>query len=751
MIKKIASLKKFGVFANFTQTTETPDFNDFNIIYGWNYSGKTTLSRLIGCLESRAVHTDYKACEFKILTRENVEIVQDKLASSNLSARVFNSDFVAKNLKWDGQEFDPILLLGEDAIEAKAKLDSMKKKLGNVTRVAELRLKGHAGLETEIRDAYTNLASDIKKRLNLVEAFTRTHVTPICELVKNETDQYVLNDDEAIRLLKDAIASEADRPPTLDKINVQLSLSTELQSVKNVISEIPSFSKTIDYLKDNPSVANWVGQGIELHDGKRDCEYCGNEISEERRSLLLAHFSQDLKEHVQRARTVETKLSKSIQKLTVHGEREIHQSLRSELKIRSEAIATEVDRYNERVNDLAKIIAKKIASPFQTHEVPATFVDNSNELDEKIEAYNDLIVRANAKTDAFNSEKLAAILSLKRHYAATAVIQLSIRAKEQKIAHHKKREQVIRALAQKIDTEILQLEAKISSAQKGREELNTYIETFLGQSKISIDVVSGADSKEKYILRRDKDRATNLSEGEKTAIAFSFFLTKLLETEELNRTVVYIDDPISSLDSNHIFQVNAVLKNFFFSQVAYGAPWTLKCGQLFISTHNFEFFCLLRELPLDKKRNFYYVKRIDRDTSVLATLPRSIEDHDSEYHFLFYELHRFQELSDKSDFNSLMHIPNAVRRFVELYTYARFPSHRGSVDIRMDKLFGKEKSKRVMKVLHHFSHAGNFERIMKNNDLMCDIGNAVDDLMMELKKDTLHYEALLDGLPKKTS
>ncbi|MBN2817335.1 MAG: AAA family ATPase [Bacteroidales bacterium] len=55
MIERITYIKNFAVFKNFDWNTAVLDINnsirDFkkiNIIYGRNYSGKTTLSRIFG-------------------------------------------------------------------------------------------------------------------------------------------------------------------------------------------------------------------------------------------------------------------------------------------------------------------------------------------------------------------------------------------------------------------------------------------------------------------------------------------------------------------------------------------------------------------------------------------------------------------------------------------------------------------------------------------------------------------------------
>ncbi|MCF6149614.1 MAG: AAA family ATPase [Candidatus Kuenenia sp.] len=37
-------IKDFGVFRNFSWQATIPEFKKYNLIYGWNYSGKTTLT-----------------------------------------------------------------------------------------------------------------------------------------------------------------------------------------------------------------------------------------------------------------------------------------------------------------------------------------------------------------------------------------------------------------------------------------------------------------------------------------------------------------------------------------------------------------------------------------------------------------------------------------------------------------------------------------------------------------------------------
>lgn len=131
-------------------------------------------------------------------------------------------------------------------------------------------------------------------------------------------------------------------------------------------------------------------------------------------------------------------------------------------------------------------------------------------------------------------------------------------------------------------------------------------------------------------------------------------------------------------------------------------------------------------------------------------MPKSMYKYSSEYHFLFDVLNEFNKApgEEKTDLKLLMLLPNAVRRFVELYTYSKYPGQREmTVDQRAEILFGGEKSKRLLKVFHYFSHANNIERMVEQNDLMCDIEGAVADLMAMIEeKDPLHVEALKASL-----
>ena len=53
MVEKIQKLEHPGTLRNFRWPSDMDSFGRYNLIYGWNGSGKTTISRLFQALEMR--------------------------------------------------------------------------------------------------------------------------------------------------------------------------------------------------------------------------------------------------------------------------------------------------------------------------------------------------------------------------------------------------------------------------------------------------------------------------------------------------------------------------------------------------------------------------------------------------------------------------------------------------------------------------------------------------------------------------
>lgn len=747
MIKGINRIRNFGVFSDYSKPAGTEDFVEKNIIYGWNYSGKTTLSRLFQTLERGCLHSDYLDLKFSITDASGAAITETNVADAGKTVRVFNADFVERNLSWNGISFNPILLLGEDSIEAKKHISESQKIVERCRQSYKTKKLLIAGIEGAISTEKTEEAKKIRTTLSLVETFTATHLNSILTSMQMSEQSHLLDASVVPSMLKLSLTSDNDKLDLLSKFIAKTNLSEIALRAKALIEKQPKLSNTIEYLQEKSDVSDWVETGLGLHAHTENCEFCGSKISLERMAKLEAHFSKDLVNH-------KIEIEELIKNITLHrltlptlATAQVYPQFREQMSSALTVMAQAQHAYNEELDKLAISLRAKQKSPFTSHAAPITTLEAEGGLQNAISKVNHLLEKSNEVTANFGKEKQKALTTLKRHYVANFYFEHKLAMRNAKAERNKRHLIKYKTFGEKINELIKELEAKINLAQKGREEINRRISNLLGSDSIRIDVIKESDN-DRFRLMRGDTVAKNLSEGEKTAIAFSFFLTKLSEVPDKKEALVYIDDPISSLDSNHIFQVNALIKEaFFFQDQATGNKWKTTYKQIFISTHNFEFFSLLRDLPCKKKTRYFHVKKISPTVSTFTNLPQSIEKYSSEYHYLFSLIYSFHNSPDKTDLEVLLSIPNAVRRFLELYTYARIPSNvNTSVDDRADILFGTEKSKRILKVLHHFSHLNNIERISKNTDLLCDVENAVSELFHHLKEDPLHFNALMEGV-----
>lgn len=123
-VRKIDSIKNMAVFQNFRwdssvkdDSNKTAEFKKINILYGRNYSGKTTLSRIFRALETGSLSDKYSSPEFQLFFDGGSNATQNSLNSHSQVVRVFNEDFVRDNLRFivdDEQPIKSFAILGED-------------------------------------------------------------------------------------------------------------------------------------------------------------------------------------------------------------------------------------------------------------------------------------------------------------------------------------------------------------------------------------------------------------------------------------------------------------------------------------------------------------------------------------------------------------------------------------------------------------------------------------------------------------
>ncbi len=141
MLKKIQHIKKLGVFDDFSWDSEVKNkggavqnFVDINIIYGRNYSGKTTLSRIARALETRTLSDKYGAPSFQLKFADNSDVTLAALTTHDKNIRVFNEDFIRDNLRFitnPDDSIEPFAILGDDNNKIEQEIEALEAELGS--------------------------------------------------------------------------------------------------------------------------------------------------------------------------------------------------------------------------------------------------------------------------------------------------------------------------------------------------------------------------------------------------------------------------------------------------------------------------------------------------------------------------------------------------------------------------------------------------------------------------------------------
>ncbi len=759
MIKKIDQLKTFGIYKNFewSKCGTLKDFSSKNIFYGWNYSGKTTLSRLFSSLKNKMIHEDFsEEGNFKI-SSETGNYQHDTIHTYTRNIEVFNSDYIKENLKWEFDDnINAISFEVGESIEIRDKISKNLKEIDEIEGTV-----GKSGKKAEFQklvdqyanfeNLYTNEAKRIKNEafVSLIE-FNKGHLKKIKDSIITDINASIISDNEELKRLQNIVKTESPKDE-LDNIAFENILTDIYDLSKDILSQQPLKTQLIELLEENHLHYLWAKQGVEIHQLKDICKFCGNPITDERLNELIKYFNNQasiLREKIQETKSLILKEIQNINTINFPlSTNDLNSGFQSKYEKLLADVNKEVSMTKEMLSTLLEELSKKEAENIYL-PISTSTTDNSDGLQKALDNLNALISENNKFSKNFSSIISAERTKYQKHLVGEFLKNqkyLSIKSGKDKA---EKELTLLNNRVSELRSANVKLNAEINSISKGCDQLNTFIQSFLNRTDINIEVNQETN---KFNLKRGTKLAKNLSEGEKTAIAFSHFLVLLHSLEEkgqLKDTIVYIDDPISSLDSNHVFQINSLLKDTFCRYVpGTNNPaqyeWVVACKQLFISTHNYEFFGLLKELPPNgkNKESRYFISRIN-DESFISPLPLAFDKYSSEYQYLFGEIYYFINETDHSASHRLLAMPNIFRRFLELYTLSKYPSY-DEVDKRADKVFGNIASKRILKVLHYFSHLNSIERIAKQSDFISDISAATTELINHIKtNDTLHYEAL---------
>lgn len=674
IVSRVSELRQAGVWKDYTAPAELR-LAPRTLIYGFNGSGKTTLSRVFSSIERGSLEERLPPeTTFKIEASDSTSVTQDPISNpfgNNLL--VFNTDFVSRNFEWDASSTKGIAYLSEKKVDARKEFDEIAPKLAAAKQQIKSKEKSKTKADQDFSDFKTRVARNIREVASS-STYTQSYDA------RKIHGHYSKASFGAEKTLSDAdlkknqeVLAQREPLPTLsfspslpagliDWFNAGQSLLT--QSISGIA--LKEFEAHSDALR-------WVEEGLHYHDehSVTDCLLCGNPFSEERRAQLRVLFDKSW-----------TEALRALQDAVKNGQehqqalRELYQSIPKEAEVTAEAretfsqnralFETTIKRLGICVGELLKGLEVRAANP--TKEVPVTGELADFDLEKWVAEFGTietaLTSAVKEHNDAFTSfatMQMDAFTKIEAHVLATNQgdwnrLQKDVQDAEAELKTAQTDE---KGLA---DRQLV-LSSDLQDHGVGADKMNELIWAYLGHKELRLVAEAGGYK----ILRPSGKPATELSEGERTAVSFCFFLTQLAaEGRKVEDLVLVIDDPISSLDT--------AARTYAYSLMT---RMTKKCAQVIVLTHNTSFMNMM-------KREFETLRRRDevkwgksllaldcrsagvgseRATS-LAPMHKLLVDYDSEYHYLFSLV---QEAAKSQATDKLFLLPNATRKLLEIF------------------------------------------------------------------------------------
>lgn len=636
MITKFQKIKNIGCYNEYLfDSVITKEFNKINILYGNNGSGKTTLSNLLYLLSK---YCKNKSDLYNELIDENSEleiIINDsKVTAKNITAQdfdlyVFNSKFISDSV-YNGttsniEAFSSEVKLTNEAItildnsiktkkkrlarigvwetQLQSKLDSIwnlyKDEFGKNVSNSRLTNKPDVynnedgnidDLKSELKDLYTTYENKAKEELLTTKLNNLNSKVAQIKAVDINWDNLVKNLETPI--------SDASKTQLQERIN----------SMQSVI-ESKKMESHIEDLND------WYKKGGRLlyisKDQNCHCPLCNTDLSNSIDSILdeytkvfsggldklfvfldyqLAILSNFIQANI--IESNKTEITEIISLLTEFSKTKSNIYFSDEL-----ALSTAISYVITQIKLKKKNYNEKVEIDSQSKETINTYNDQIYAFKTETLAIIDEIektIQGQNITTIINQikNKVKQIATVEYNLSENSVIVNSEKTNSQIAIKIRSLKEILTAQFNELGNQRNLEIAKLNAESK---YVNIYLKHF-GIDHFEIDTDKNKPTNNlivHYTNGKQKNKIdTSLSEGEKTALAFAYFVSKLrvekLESNDLGfqNCIIVIDDPISSLDDNRLFQTANLIDSLLFYSSNDIANYP---EQLFVLSHNIAF------------------------------------------------------------------------------------------------------------------------------------------------------------------
>ncbi|SCY56101.1 Wobble nucleotide-excising tRNase [Microbacterium sp. LKL04] len=764
-ITRFRKIGKYRVFENWGDESRPKDLARVNLIYGTNGSGKSTLANILHACSIGAPDVARAGIEFDVLVDGVQTVVTEAAANFWPRVRVFNSDYVRENLKFDdvdGPRSDSLLTLGKANVDAEQELADAENRRTEIEPAAAAARAEAKAADKSLQQRMTEVAGYVVDDLRSspvatyrgTNAYTRANVRALLA-----GDRSVF-DGASTDLPADRKLATSDALPSFTNLQRPRFPALEIiqdESIALLTTDVTA--RPLARLANDPPRAQWVQEGLALHEQEENCSFCGNHITDTRRSELAAHFDRsivDLQERIDEHLRLLDQASRSSGAMaeSIPRDADLYPDLAGNLRSARTVVRDQVDRFQSLLLALSAALAAKRANPFVSgiEKFDLVEIPTADAVISVIDAHeqrrSEHVALASA---AARRVELARVKGIIDEYDSSA-------SRLHELNEH----------AAALESELKELSSRVIALRNldadpvpQAAELTSSVTRLLGRSDLAF---TPSEDGKQYRIERAGSPATHLSEGERTAIALLHFLASIREgVVSGDEPIIVIDDPVSSMDDGILFGVSS----FLWSSLVESTY----ASQIMLLTHNFELFrqwvMQLESAGRHVVGGFTIHEIRMRHRSRGASTPRRLPQLDpwtenqqqsrrlrSLYHFLFARvaesvLAATPEMSLAERMDVLALAPNAARKMIEAFLSFRFPQHIGSFHSGMKaairELDDPAIRTHVERYLHAYSHneEGNISAIVDPSEATVVLRSL---FLMMRANDARHFSAMCEAL-----
>ncbi|MFB1301055.1 AAA family ATPase [Helicobacter pylori] len=762
-IKKIKSFKAFCGL----DTIEMGEFKHYNVIFGNNGCGKTSLTRAFELLipnnkhieKYRTISADESpSIEFEC-EKGNYKIEPNSDIGVPFKVEIYNSDFLHNNAPLNSEfglkklDDGTIILegsvLGEETKEInqlkdfREKVEKRQKKIKDENDTENTLI---AKQESEIKK-YDKEIEKIRKKMTSKTIQIALDEIGINNFYKVSKDKFKYQEDALTNLKKDF--NELDEAMKKFDGLKEMELPKDDQTIKNKLKSLFSFDidkkagEVSEKIKEHISKVGreFIEKGMKLQKEMPDnaCPFCTQKIPHEIIQAYTSYFNESVETFNQCSLEVSGTLKNILDQWNI---KEILQSFEQfkpfmenssqnkeslekaleQIKVSLEELQKEVDK-KEGVKNEKKFqeIDKKlleIQENIQKHvNETRKILNQKKEQEERLKELKTELKEARikkAKHDSYDWQKIK-------------------REAERKLSVLNRGHERLNCLLEKIDNKLKKL---YEQKRPDIEAINSYLKA-LNLPKYSLhedyrivlnsDVLENSkaemileNSKAEMILENSKAEMI-LSDGEKTTLAFAYFLARLklfYKKENLKNLVVVIDDPISSLDEQRIYNTSYIVAKIN-QELAGEALKDEDKAQVFVLTHNHTFMARLINM-VGKHARYFQLERNQNQLKIVCK-NEVVGYFDTFYLLLFKEVYEFAKKEKvQDDFKEAINYGNKVRILLESFLKINFIN--SFLGKKHDGVFKEETIKDLIKIANDEVEL-NFSKLPFNKDNNCNIEN----------------------------